>query len=492
MTTDPDPKDWLRRVSEDRAECTPPTHAKDSLAKSTPPALLPTQLLLQKGWPQAAAWTWSRLLTIEGLQRDDLAADYHAGDKPRCKAACQLLAARLFALAEGEAALCLMMLGVDAGIPKSFDTVLPQLSYGAEHLWPCTESETQMIKVKLSTWWKAADGHFEGDERSIFLIAHLEWVDAEIERKARARIDNVTPRTQSASAKKPTEQEPGLVVIPKARCSKSISANKEYEDLVDARLPLIVARDLQHVRRVLLSEYPHAMSAIDLLLRDLREGQPVRWKPILVSGPAGTGKSRLIRRISEVCGLSVYRIDGSSSTDAVGYGGTPKAWSNTLPCAPARAICQARTANVICAVEEIDKSNTSQHNGRLVHAILPFLERETACCYRDASLDAELDLSWVNHFATANSVEDLPAPLRDRYHIIKVPLPRLVDLPALAANVVRDIAAESGEEAFVQALATDELEVIAHAWTRAGFSIRKLQAIVFATIETRNQMAVRH
>ncbi|MCW2079681.1 UNVERIFIED_ORG: hypothetical protein M2193_001856 [Bradyrhizobium japonicum] len=485
-------KDWLRLIEEDRAECTPP-NGKDSLNKSTPPALLPTDVLVQKGWPQAAAWVWNRLQGIAGLQRDDLAADYWSGEKGRCKAACSQLAARLFKLGEGEAAICAQMLAVDAGVPLTFDAVLPQLAYCAENIWPAaTESEEKMIKAKLATWWSAADGAFEDDGRSIFLIAHNEWVVAEMERTARDRISTVVPRAEPAVAKDTPSDEPGLVVMPKAKSSKLASAVKEYEELIDARLPLIVARDLQRVRKVLLSEYPHATSAIDLVLRDLREGQAVHWRPILLSGPAGTGKTRLVRRISDLCGLSVYRIDGSSSTDAVGYAGTPKAWSNTVPCAPARAIYQARIGNPLLLVEEADKAGTSQHNGRLANAILPFLEKETSSRYRDASLDAELDLSWVNHIATSNSVEDLPAPLKDRFRIIKVPSPRLMDLPILAANLVREIASEAGEDAFTQALATDELDVIARAWSRAGFSLRKLQAIVSATLEARDQMAVRH
>lgn len=491
MPHDQDLKDWHRLIEEDRAECTP-SKAKDSLNESTPPALLPTDLLKLIGWPQAAAWTWSRLTEIPGLERDDLAADFWSAAKPRCKTACTKLADRLFKLGQGEAALCCQMLAVDAGVPLTFDSVLPQLAYCAEHLWPvATESKERMVKAKLATWWAAADGAFEGDDRSIFLIAHHEWVDAEMERTARDRLSAVAPR-ELAVAKDTPSDEPTLVVMPKAKAAKLASGTKEFEELIDARLPLVVARDLQRVRKLLLAEYPHATSAIDLMLRDLRDGQPVRWKPILLSGPAGSGKTRLVRRIADLLSLSVYRIDGAGSTDAVNFGGTSKAWSNTMPCAPARAICQARIGNPILLVDEADKAGTSQHNGRLANAILPFLEKETSSRYRDASLDAELDLSWVNHIATSNSVEDLPAPLRDRYRIVKVPSPRLVDLPALAANVVRELAAEAGEEGFAQALAADELDVIGRAWSAAGFSMRKLQAIVSATLEARDQMAVRH
>jgi ATP-dependent Lon protease len=259
----------------------------------------------------------------------------------------------------------------------------------------------------------------------------------------------------------------------------------------DARLPLVVVRDIAGVRRTLLAEYPHSVNAIDLILRDLREGEPVRMKPILLTGPAGTGKSRLARRIGEMLGIGVCRYDGSGSSDNM-FGGSPKGWSNTQPSAPVRAIHQTRIANPIVFVDEIDKTATSLHAGRLVLALMPHLDRETSSRFRDVSLDAEVDPSWINHVATANETEDLPAPLKDRYRAMKVPLPRLVDLPTLAAGLMQEIAAESGEQGFTWPLANDELSVIGSAWQRAGFSIRKLQKIVAATLEARNAAAARH
>jgi hypothetical protein len=187
----------------------------------------------------------------------------------------------------------------------------------------------------------------------------------------------------------------------------------------------------------------------------------------------------------------VYRYDGAGASDNM-FGGSPKAWGNTVPSAPARAVNQTRIANPVVFVDEIDKAGTSSRNGRLWDALLPFLERESARCYRDVSLDAELDLSWISHIATANSIEELPAPLTDRYRIVKVEAPRLADLPALAANVLRELAVENGQEGFVWPLAADELEVIGRAWEKAGFSIRKLQKIMAGTVAARNATAVRH
>lgn len=298
-------------------------------------------------------------------------------------------------------------------------------------------------------------------------------------------------RAQRKQEDEPTE-EPGIVVMPKGKATKLNDYHSEFKTLVDAKLPLRIARDISAARAMLVAEYPHAIGAVDLLLRDLREGEPVRLSPVLLTGPAGAGKTRLVRRLfRDLLGVGVYRYDGGGASDSM-FGGSPKAWGNTVPSAPARAVNQIRLSNPVVLIDEIDKAGTSTRNGRLWNVLLPFLERETARVYRDVSLDAELDLSWILHVATANSVEELPAPLKDRYRIVKVEAPRLVDLPALAANVLREFAVENGEEGFAWPLATDEIEVIGRAWEKAGFSIRKLQKIVAGTVAARNATAVRH
>jgi ATP-dependent Lon protease len=123
---------------------------------------------------------------------------------------------------------------------------------------------------------------------------------------------------------------------------------------------------------------------------------------------------------------------------------------------------------------------------------LPFLDRETAGRYRDQSLDAELDLSMVTYIATANSVEKLPSPLRDRCRIVKVPAPTLQHLPQLAAQVMRDLTIEDEARQHDPPLAGDELAVIAKAWERSRFSMRSLQKIVSATLDARDSYAMRH
>jgi ATP-dependent Lon protease len=458
-----------------------------SLIDSSVP--FPVEMLWPRGWPLAAKLFWSRIQEIGGVPTDDVAADFWSGKKERCKEVCRTLADLLFAAGRGEEALCALMLAADPTEPQTFEIMLPHLAFAIEHLWewPRARVTKHCVLQRLSVWWRAARGDFADNDSSIFWIAGLEmWnQDNPSEGLPPARVQNEGGQGGEA-------EEPGIVVMPGGKATKLNNYQLEFKGLVDAKLPLRLARDIGAVRAKLMAEYPHAIGAIDLLLRDLREGQPVRLSPILLTGPAGAGKTRLVRRLfTDLLGVGVYRYDGGGASDNM-FGGSPKGWGNTVPSAPARAVNQTRIANPVVLVDEIDKAGTSSRNGLLWHAVLPFLERETARVYRDVSLDSELDLSWISHVATANSVEELPAPLKDRYRIVKVPAPRLADLPALAANVLQELAVDNGEEGFVWPLANDEIEVIGHAWEKAGFSIRKLQKIVAGTLAARAATAVRH
>ncbi|WP_375312804.1 AAA family ATPase [Bradyrhizobium sp. A5] len=446
------------------------------------------QLLTFSRWDNAFAHLRSISEVLLGPERS-LALLDASDDRKAVRKEIQAAVDALYAdgtPAVGALALAWSMLTVNPGQPASFWTVLPQLQFALDAA-DLPEDDDAEVRERLRVWWRAGEGGWHESKVSILQITDVE---------TQKRDDDIEPLVFRAgpisTAQSLFADPPTLVVMPKAKAAKLKADHSAWKEILDVALPLVCARDLAALRATLHAEYPHAVTAVDLLLRDLREGEPVRMKAAILVGSPGCGKSRMIRRLGDLLGIGVYRFDGGSSSDGVGYGGTPRGWSESTPCVPARAVQQFKIANPIAFVDELDKACANPRNGALFSVLLGHLDRETSSRVRDGALDAELDLSFVGHCATANSLDPLPAPLKDRYRIIRVPTPTLQHLPALAANVMRDLAAEDEARAGDAPLATDELAVIGKAWSAQKCSMRALQKIVAATLEARDQHAMRH
>lgn len=420
------------------------------------------------------------------------------GDREEVRAEILLTVDALYAIGTIEAgnlALAWSMLTCDPRKPDSFNHVLPQLQHTLDTAGLDPEGDAELSR-RLRCWWEACDGMCTGSAVSIFCIAAIAAEDG---------VDDDLPPPEPADPKEETVETvflmnssplrspsgPSLVVLSAAKASRLNAATAAYKDLIGVALPLVVVRDLARIRAELHAEFPHATVAVDLLLRDLRQDKTARISPVCLYGPPGSGKSRLVRRISDLLLTYLSRFDAGSSTDAH-FAGVSKSWANTEPSVPMRAVLQSRTASPWILLDEIDKAGTSNHNGSLFHALLPFMDVETSSRYRDQSLDSEVDLSAVSYVCTANSVEKLPSPLRDRLRMINVPAPTLAHLPALAASVMRDLAAQDEARSGEGPLAGDELAVIGKAWVREQFSMRGLRKMVSATLEARDQCSMRH
>jgi ATP-dependent Lon protease len=94
-------------------------------------------------------------------------------------------------------------------------------------------------------------------------------------------------------------------------------------------------------------------------------------------------------------------------------------------------------------------------------------------------------LSQVSYVATANSVETLPSPLRDRFRTIIFPKPTAVDLDALMPAILADVVRESGlDPRWAVPLTGYERDFVATVWQ--GGSVRKLRRTVEAVIHARD------
>lgn len=455
------------------------------------------QTLLQSRWADALGLLFAPTATFVGVARMQplIGATLDAtGARAATLEQIRALIETLYASgtpATGDLALAWLMLTADPREPASFLPIMPQLQFMLDSTELDERAESE-LRSRIRVWWRGLQGAFIDARASIFRIAAdetnpLTEGDPEFEAApdfGGLHRPHIPPRPALPVG-------PTLVVMPAKLATRLNNFQSGFKPIVDKAIPLVVALDVAGIRNTLHAEYPHATTAVDLLLRDLREGKPVALKPMLLVGSPGSGKSRLVRRLGELLKAYVHRFDAAASGDNH-FAGTSKAWSNTEPSVPARAVAQSSTANPIVMIDEIDKAAERTNAGNLWSALTPFLERETASRYRDQSLDAQLDLSMVTYVAAANDDTRLPAPLRDRFRVVRVPSPTAAHLPALAIQVMKDLTANDEARAHDDPLATDELDVIGRAWARSGFSLRKLQKIVQATLEARDQHAPRH
>lgn len=283
--------------------------------------------------------------------------------------------------------------------------------------------------------------------------------------------------------------KPGLVVFTAVNSRESIG--KIYKDLIGKEIPLIQAQNIVGIRQRLLTEFPHAKNVIDVLLRDAgnhidRFGRPIiRIRPTMLIGDPGSGKSHFARKFGDVLGLPRLFFACAAVQDSM-FGASNKKWSNGEPALPVERIALENVANLLIILDEIEKAGTRRDNGRLHDVILNMVEPSTAKEYFDQSLSATVNLSALNWVCTANSLNGISEPLRDRFRILEFPNPEVEHLPILLPFVLRGLSRERyGEDCWAEQFDEVEIEQIEAIWK--GGSIRVLNRVVEAILDAREQ-----
>ncbi|WP_374650268.1 AAA family ATPase [Dongia sp.] len=253
--------------------------------------------------------------------------------------------------------------------------------------------------------------------------------------------------------------------------------------------------DLSAWRQSLLAEFPHCSAAIDAVHGDLQTRamngkKSFEFRPTLLVGSPGTGKSRLARRIAEASKIG-YKVFPCGGVSDAHFGGVSRGWHSSHPSAALDLIRSSTYPNPIMILDEIEKAATSRHSGNLMDVILAMLEPETGRSWVDPFIQGPIDVSHVNWIFTANSVQGLSPPLLDRLRIIHVDQPGLDHLPALSATILKELSTSQGHTHWHQPLDQVELNAIAKAWQRQP-SIRYLRRLIEGALRAREMSAARH
>ncbi len=203
------------------------------------------------------------------------------------------------------------------------------------------------------------------------------------------------------------------VIVSYAETIADLPWNKLSEDNLDLnQAQKVLDRDhydLEKVKRRLI-EY--------LAVRKLN---PEGRGPILCFlGPPGVGKTSLGQSIADSLGRKFARISLGGMRDEAEIRGHRRTYIGSMPGRLIQELRRVGTRNPVIMLDEIDKLGTD-FRGDPASALLEVLDPRQNHTFTDHYLDVPFDLSQVIFIATANYIDPVPAPLRDRMEVIDIP-----------------------------------------------------------------------
>jgi Lon-like ATP-dependent protease len=179
--------------------------------------------------------------------------------------------------------------------------------------------------------------------------------------------------------------------------------------------------DLGHAQEVLDADHYGMTDVKERILEFIAVSKltgSVKGKILCLVGPPGVGKTSIGQSIATALGRQFYRFSVGGLSDVAEIKGHRRTYIGAMPGKLIQCLKATRVSNPLVLIDEVDKMGQSGFRGDPASALLEMLDPNQNEAFMDHYLDTPVDASKVLFLCTANVLDGIPGPLRDRMEVI--------------------------------------------------------------------------